>query len=298
MTQTPSAFALDLSNDGIFLWHRKPEQKWEFLGSVPLTSGNLRQQLEGLKHTAETVDAGPRSAIVRIPSAEVRTFALSDDPDAIESLEHRLVEQLEKAAGLPIKEVVFDLERTADHTVMNVAWTPLDVIKQAETFVHMIGFTPSNYTTDVEQNAFPRRPSFQIPAPPAPTQVQAQAPVAPQAALTPTPSVETETIDIADDIQDPVDDVPIMENIFQEHTDDIDAAPAPQATAPVEKAGFGFAWFLALFLIIGTVIAVLYLWPKIHQSDVSEADVAPNQPIIAKADSPQIFPFEKTKLSL
>lgn len=281
MTQTPSAFALDLSNDGIFLWHRKPTQKWEFLGSVPLTSGNLRQQLETLKQTAEAIDPGLRTAIVRIPTAEVRTLTVYDDPETDISLEERIVQTLETAAGASIRDILFDIERDANGIDFKVAWTRIDVVKQAETFVHLIGFTPSQYTTDVDANAFPRRPNFQL----------LQQPEAIEEPL------ETEVISAMEEFEEVDDDDPIAESLF--NTDDTTEEKAePKTEIPPAKAEFGFLWFIALFLILGTILAGIYLWPKIHQTAQYQNGVTYDQPILASSSTSQIFPFEKSKLIL
>ncbi len=288
MTQTPSAFALDLSNDGIFLWHRKPAQKWEFLGSVPLTSGNLRQQLEKLKLTAETIDPGPRSAIVRIPTAEVKTLSILDTPDAETSLEQRIVQTLEAAAQTTIRDLLFDIERGTDGSDYKVAWTHIDVVKQAETFVHLIGFTPSQYTTDVDSSAFPRRPNFQLhpdPVQQAPQEQTIQDPM------------EAEVTSAMAAFEEVYDDEPIHENLFQD-----DAAPVEDTEQSVEttpaKAEFGFLWFVALFLILGTIIAGIYLWPKIHKSAQYQNEISYDQPILASLSSDPFFSFEKPNLIL
>ncbi len=274
MTQDPVSFALDLSSDGIFLWHRKPSQKWEFLGSVPLTSGNLRQQLETLKQTAETIAAGPRQAIVRIPTAEVKIISIPDDPNAEISVERRIIQSLEAAAQRPIKEILFDIERGPDGSGVTVAWTLVDVVKQAETFVHLIGFTPTQYTTDVDGSAFPRRPNFQLQSEPAEK----------------TPSETNETTaamgkfeDTANHDQDQAEDVTANDPIVDEQT---------------PKSEFGFMWFVALFLILGTIVAGIYLWPKIHRAAEQQSNAIYDQPNFASSSKSLIFPFEKGKMIL
>ncbi|KAB7615429.1 hypothetical protein F9L33_01290 [Amylibacter sp. SFDW26] len=284
MTQTPSAFALDLSNDGIFLWHRKPEQKWEFLGSVPLTSGNLRQQLETLKQAAEAIEPGPRSAIVRIPTAEVKTLIIKGNPDSSISLEEHIVRTLEHAANMPIKNILFDIEHAKDGIDFNVAWTSVDVVKQAETFVHMIGFTPSQYTTDVNANAFPRRPNFQLhPASPAP--------------VTPQDSLESEVISAMEEFDDDYDDDSIVENLFNEGDEEVEPSVQTDQSPPA-KTEFGLLWFVALFLILGSILAGIYLWPKIHKTAQHGNGASYDQLILASSITPQIFSFEKSKLIL
>lgn len=160
MTIDQISFAVDLSNDGIFLWHRKHGHKWEFLGSVPLNSGNLRQQLDTLKEKSLEIDAPSMEAIVRIPLSEVKTLTVSPPPETATGWEMLIVSELEKAANRPINELAFDFDRMAGSSNIQVAWTTVDVIKQAQTFVHLIGFEPTFYTTDLDPAQFPRNPNF------------------------------------------------------------------------------------------------------------------------------------------
>lgn len=165
MNIEPETFAVDLSNDGIFLWHRKLGQKWEFLGSVPLDSGNLRQQLEKLKAVAQRINAPSHDAVVRIPTSEVHTLTVANDPKSDTSWEQRIVAALETTAKAPIKTLAFDIDRGDGTSDISIAWTQMAVIEQAETFVHLIGFTPTRYTTDVKAADFPRNPNFKITKP-------------------------------------------------------------------------------------------------------------------------------------
>jgi len=237
MEKQSEPFAVDLSNDGIFLWHRKPAKKWEFLGSVPLNSGNLRQQLETLKNIAMDVDAPSYDAVVRIPTAEVNTLAVPHDPDTGTSWEIRIISAIEAAAGVSIRTIAFDIDRSSDSSDISIAWTPMAVIKQAETFVHLIGFRPTRYTTDVNTTDFPRNPNFQL------ADYHAR-------------SNDMSNNDNASDVQDTSD------------TDTLAITPQINTTAPQfqqAKNGFGFIWFIALFIILAMLLAGLYFWPRLQQ---------------------------------
>ena len=238
MQTEPETFAVDLSNDGIFLWHRKPAQKWEFLSRVPLNSGNLRQHLEELRAVVQNIDTSTFDALVRIPTNEVQTLTVADDPDTNASWEMRIISALEMVAKAPIKTLAFDIARNDNSSDVCVAWTRMAVIEQAETFVHLIGFNPTRYTTDVDFAVFPRNPNFQI--------------------------TNNETIPESPTAS-PDDTVlgyqPLVETLQPETAQDM---PEPKKDKPA-KSDFGMFWFIALFIILALIIAAIYFWPGFQQ---------------------------------
>lgn len=272
MTVEPIPFAVDLSNDGIFLWHRKPAQKWEFLGSVPLSSGNIRQQLERLKVVAEATNASSNDAIVRIPTAEVQTLTVAYDPDADAVWEVRIVSALEEAAGQTIRNLAFDIDRGDGTSDISVAWTPNTVVEQAETFVHLIGFKPAYYTTDLDVSDFPRNPNFQL--------VDYQA--IPKDIFQDNMEIQPEE----QEIEIEIDPSPIQ------HAFEM-AAPQPQTSKPDNE--FGYLWFIALFLILILLIAAIYYWPRYQQSAGMKSITGVNQPFFASVEDVQQFTLKKAK---
>lgn len=232
MTLDQIPFAVDLSNDGIFLWHRKHGRKWEFLGSVPLNSGNLRQQLDGLKEKSASIDALSLETIVRIPLAEVKTLTISPQPETVKGWEMLIVSELEKAANRSINELAFDFDRMAGTSDIQVAWTTVDVIKQAQTFVHLIGFEPTFYTTDLDPSLFPRNPNFLLVDNLATPKKEA------------TPPVKSEPVTV-----DPID----PENPYPTFKDEI-------IIIDERKVRMGFMALFAVFLIVILTIAAVYLW--------------------------------------
>lgn len=281
MKTDPVPFAVDLSNDGIFLWYRKPAKKWEFLGSVPLNSGNLRQQLEALKTTAMNVAASSNDAIVRIPTAEVRTLTVPHDPDSDANWEIRIVSALENASGAPIRELAFDIDRGDADSDISVAWTPMAVVKQAETFVHLIGFKPTQYTTDLDVADFPRNPSFQLADYQATADDISHDTEAPQAgeALSEPETQQTTYLSAPAPYQDLQSDI----------------SHGPQTKYP--EGDFAFMWFVALFLILALLVSAIYFWPTIEQSAESAAHIEIDQPVFATADNGPQFALKITKPS-
>jgi len=180
MTSQTPPFAVDLSNDGIFLWHQAVGEKWAFVGKASLVDGNLRRELDNLKQKALAMGTDALDAVVRIPSSEVYCLTVRQNPDSDVSWENRIVTALKSASGHAMRDIAFDIERPDRTQDIQVAWVKMDVIAQAQKFVGLIGFTPIGFTTDIDAGLFPRNPDFQITAPPAPATLP---PAVPQVAL-------------------------------------------------------------------------------------------------------------------
>ncbi len=256
MKQEPEPYAVDLSNDGIFLWHRKPAKKWEFLGSVPLNSGNLREQLEDLSIIAKNTGAPSNHAIVRIPTAEVRTLIVDQVTYTATDMETRIIEALEDASKASVKTLAFDIARHDNDEKINIAWTHLAVIEQAATFVHLIGFEPTQYTTDLDASVFPRNPDLKPVDYPEASGVDTSAqPVEP-------PEPNTEPAPIS--------------NI--EHTE-----PQKSDIEPI--------WFVVLIFIIALIIAAIYFWPDYNLSGIFGASFKADQRIFAIANDASTIHF-------
>jgi len=260
MKNEPEPFAVDLSNDGIFLWHRKPAKKWEFLGSVPLNSGNLREQLEDLSVVAKNTGAPSNHAIVRIPTAEVQTLSVDQDSDAETEIETRIIAALEAASGEDITSLAFDIDRQDAPLAINIAWTPLAVIEQATTFVNLIGFHPTHYTTDLDVSVFPRNPNFQ----PADYTIASEI------------IVDTDS----DYLQD---EAP---GIIQTEESESDIQPSKPKKGEIEPI-----WFVVLLFIIALIIAAIYFWPHYDLSVIFGSNFGANQHYFAVNDFPPAIHF-------
>ena len=260
MNNEPEPFAVDLSNDGIFLWHRKPAKKWEFLGSVPLNSGNLREQLENLSIVVKNAGAPSNHAIVRIPTAEVQTLSVDQDGDDETDMETRIIAALEAASGEDITSLAFDIDRQNAPLSINIAWTPAAVIEQATTFVNLIGFHPTHYTTDLDVSVFPRNPSF-IPA---------------DYSRAPETIVETENA--------------LQQDQSPETIQPEDPVANYQPTEP-KKRDFEPIWFVVLLFIIALIIAAIYFWPHYDLSVIFGSNFEADQHNFAVIDFPSAIHF-------
>ena len=260
MNNEPEPFAVDLSNDGIFLWHRKPAKKWEFLGSVPLNSGNLREQLENLSIVVKNTGAPSNHAIVRIPTAEVQTLSVDQDGEDETDMETRIIAALEAASGEDITNLAFDIDRQNAPLSINIAWTPLGVIEQANTFVNLIGFHPTHYTTDLDASVFPRNPSFQ------PTDYS----------KTPETIVETESV--------------LQQDEAPETIQTEDPVANYQPTKP-KKSDIEPIWFVVQLFIIALIIAAIYLWPHYDLSVTFGSNFEADQRNFAVIDFPSVIHF-------
>lgn len=253
MTQEPEPFAVDLSNDGIFLWHRKPAKKWEFLGSVPLNSGNLREQLEELSVIAKNTGAQSNHAIVRIPTAEVQTLIVDHVTYTATDMESRIIAALEEASGASIKSLAFDIDRQVNETKIKIAWTHLAVIEQASTFVHLIGFDPVQYTTDLDASDFPRNPNLQ-----------------------PADYSEPSSSDLVSE---------------ESNTEPVQPTEAGTQRAKPRNNDIEPVWFMVLFIIIALIIAAIYFWPHYDLSVIFGANFSADQHNFAIADNANMIHF-------
>jgi hypothetical protein len=256
----PEPFAVDLSNDGIFLWHRKPAKKWEFLGSVPLNSGNLREQLEDLSDVAKNAGAPSNHAIVRIPTAEVQTLSVDQDSDEETEIETRIIAALEAASGEDITSLAFDIDRQDAPLAINIAWTPLAVIEQATTFVNLIGFQPTHYTTDLDVSVFPRNPNFQ-----------------------PTDYTKAPETIVKTDYEYHQDEAPENTQTEEPETDIGPSKPKKREIEPI--------WFVALLFIIALIIAAIYFWPHYDLSVIFGSNLGANQHNFAVTDFLSVIHF-------
>jgi hypothetical protein len=155
------------------------------------------------------------------------------------------VSELEKASGGSIKELVFDIDRSDNTSDINVAWAAMDVIKQAETFVHLIGFNPAYYTTDLDKSVFPRNPNFQV------------------------IDYKTTPEDFFNETYE------LTESVSEEQT------PTPTGQNIINSTNeFGILWFVALFLIILFLLSAIYFWPKDQNPEQTDAKISDDTPII------------------
>ncbi len=164
MAEARPIFALDLSNDGITLWHRKGGG-WIALGQVALDAPNIRIEIEDLRVKAGITHGNPVKTVVRIPRSEVMMSRLKlgvFEGDAAVSHARKLITAL---TPYPLNQVVYDLDAKGVGNMAPVAIAARETLQEAETFASQYGFEAVYFTTDHTAREFPREPRFYLKPP-------------------------------------------------------------------------------------------------------------------------------------
>jgi type IV pilus biogenesis protein PilP len=160
MTTPETKFAVDLSNDGMSLWHRDKTRAWKLVGKVALTAENFSDDIEKLKSSLTPNSDGKYVSQIRIPSSEVFTSDIDLNEaksDEIASIVNRfLVRNTPYAAD----DLIFDLSNKPDQAVAYIAAIAKETISEAREFITGYGFEAAYYTTKLSKDDFPQNPRF------------------------------------------------------------------------------------------------------------------------------------------
>lgn len=162
MADPKPILALDLSNDGITLWHLKGATGWVALGQVPLDAPDLQERLANLRGQTGLTHQNPLKAIVRIPRSEVMISRLKlgvFEGDAAVSQARKLIAEL---TPYPINDVIYDLEAKGVGNMAPVAVAARKTLQEAEDFAAQHGFEAVYFSTEYEPREFPREPRFYL----------------------------------------------------------------------------------------------------------------------------------------
>jgi type IV pilus biogenesis protein PilP len=166
MTTVTEKYAVDLTNDGVSLWHSDADQPWQLLGDITLDAPDFSERIELLK-----AKHGPNSGDkfltrVRIPQSEVfiSEFDLNgvDDSDTTPKINDFLAQNTPYTP----QELFFDLGKKADTDVTYVAAITKQTIKEANEFISGFGFEVAFYTTKLDESDFTKNPRFYDGEPP------------------------------------------------------------------------------------------------------------------------------------
>lgn len=160
MTTPKTKYAVDLSNDGMSLWHRDAGRAWKLLGKVALNTENFSAEIERLKNEQATNSDGNLIAQVRIPDSEV--FVSDIDLDGAKGAEITPAVNAFLAKHTPYAshDLVFDLANKPSEDKTYVAAITKETMAEARDFIADYGFEAAYYTTKLDKNDFPRNPRF------------------------------------------------------------------------------------------------------------------------------------------
>ncbi|GGA09542.1 hypothetical protein [Neptunicoccus cionae] len=165
MGETKPNFALDLSNEGVALWHRAGGGGWTVLGHVPLDAPDLSAQVRALRDQALSNGAGnarQRRTVVRVPRSEVMLSKVSLGVFEDEAAERHGLRQIEKISPLPMDEIVFDMGEKGFGNMAPVGIVARQTLQEAEDFAKTHGFDTLYFTTEYSEREFHREPRFYL----------------------------------------------------------------------------------------------------------------------------------------
>ena len=164
MAELKPNFALDLSNDGIALWHRSSGAGWTSLANIELDDPELEEKLKSMRHLA--LDRGQSlRAIVRIPRSEVLLSRVKLGVFEGEAAKTHALKQIEALTPYDIDEIAYDVGEKAVGTMAPVGVVSRTTLQEAEAFAQQQGFSPVYYTTQYTTKEFPREPRFRLDTP-------------------------------------------------------------------------------------------------------------------------------------
>ncbi|MCP5072641.1 MAG: type IV pilus biogenesis protein PilP [Rhodobacteraceae bacterium] len=170
MAEPKPIFALDLSNDGIALWHRSGSAGWTVFGQVNLEDHELLQKMGELHGKAVAMHGSALKTVVRIPRSEVMMSRLKlgvFEGEAAESHARKLVRDLTPYA---LDEVAYDVGPKGAGNMAPVAIVARKTLKEAEEFATSHGFNPIYFSTFYSSREFSREPRFYL-NPPKPSKM-------------------------------------------------------------------------------------------------------------------------------
>nr|WP_323779445.1 hypothetical protein [Amylibacter sp.] len=165
MGESKPNFALDLSNEGVALWHRASGGGWTVLGQVGLDAPDLPDQIRVLRDqvmNGATGTARSRRTVVRIPRSEVMLSKVSLGVFEDEAAERHGLKQIEKISPLPMEEVAYDLGEKGFGNMAPVGIVARQTLIEAEGFAKTHGFDTIYFTTQYSERDFPREPRFYL----------------------------------------------------------------------------------------------------------------------------------------
>ena len=153
-------FALDLSNEGVALWHRSSGGGWTTLGSVPLAADDFSEQLAALRDGASKGTGRARRAVIRIPRSEVLLSKVRVGVFEGEAAVRHAHKQIAELSPYQMNEIAFDLGEKGFGNMAPVGIVARQTLIEAEAFARSNGFDPLYFTTQYAEKEFTREPRF------------------------------------------------------------------------------------------------------------------------------------------
>ncbi len=153
-------FALDLSNEGVALWHRSSGGGWTTLGNVSLAADDFSAQLAALRDGASKGTGRARRAVIRIPRSEVLLSKVRVGVFEGEAAVRHAHKQIAELSPYQMNEIAFDLGEKGFGNMAPVGIVARQTLVEAEAFARSNGFDPLYFTTQYAEKEFTREPRF------------------------------------------------------------------------------------------------------------------------------------------
>ena len=160
MIRSSTKYAVDLSNDGVSLWHREIGQSWKLLGESTLSSKSFSADIGKLKEGQKPNTEGSLIAEIRIPSTEVFVSDIDINGIHADTLTAFVNDFLSKNTPYAAHDLLFDLENGVGTEKAYIAAITKETIEEAKSFITSHGFEAAYYTAQLDKNDFPRAPKF------------------------------------------------------------------------------------------------------------------------------------------
>lgn len=155
-------FALDLSNEGVAIWHRKAGGGWVSLGSVSLSSPTFQEDLAALRDTVSKGAGRTRRAVVRIPRTEVLLSKVRVGVFEGDAAIRHAHKQIAALSPYEMHEIAFDLGDKGMGNMAPVGIVARQTLVEANAFAKDNGFEPLYFTTQYAEKEFDREPRFYL----------------------------------------------------------------------------------------------------------------------------------------
>lgn len=150
-------FALNLSEDGIGLFHRT-QSGWTLVGEVALDDSRMSNTLAMLRNTAQGLEKGGVTTALVIPDSQIKYLTVAVKSDRANKQKQQVRAALEGATPYALDELVFDFE-VVDGTA-HVAAVARETLAEAEAFAADHEFKPVSFVAAPQTDDFPRAAFF------------------------------------------------------------------------------------------------------------------------------------------
>lgn len=151
---TPN-FALDLSEDGIVLLHRLPDEAgWKIVAEVALDGPDLAGELKGLRGICEGLEGPEFTTKLVLPPSQLLYASIPVGHDVQGDVERAL----EARTPYAIDDLSYDIRGTSPE--VQVVAVARDTLREAEGFIEPYELNAVGFTASPDQTLFPGEPNL------------------------------------------------------------------------------------------------------------------------------------------